>query len=521
MNFTLFHIFCIIEGIRNVCPRRLDTKNSFSGKGKKQFFLTNNNVFKHESGMFEGFVIPSRFHHGSYNGSDMKSMRRFNCESTDEFSNANDRYNCTEATPGYITEEDVWNMRVALSQNSTIGIDWVKVIETLQTSPYCSVGPLAIAYNSALSAAERNGNADLSLSIISDMKKTKEKTIDAVSYKCAILSCVKADRVKDAINLYMEMLESGLTTDHGTIRSLLWLLARHGYGDFSLKLFETLKKMASLCDKQVLIQTDYLYAIESCIKTQMFDTALALYQELRSLESFNMNECLFDSILKLCYHTTNANLVIELYSDIQRERSFDLSITHYQMLMNILLVDQQFEKVECVWKDLLSSKIALDYTTCQIPLQLHSMTGDFVKALEILHLMERKNLLSGKLQPFFLAMKSCEKCGEWKLATKILRMAQRCNGYYTIELYNVALSVCSIAQEWETMVSLCNEIDIYGSEETKTDNNRFSLQPNGDTIAYMMMCYYHTDETEKIKSLLSLPIVETRLLTKIRGAIAI
>ncbi|AFZ81647.1 pentatricopeptide repeat domain-containing protein [Theileria equi strain WA] len=510
MNLIPFCIFLIIEGPNNTYSIRSTFTDRCPGSKKQQSFLIN----KQDS------ISGDRLR--SYYGSTNLYISKYLLRNESEEKLMHDtNHSSKEENLNYVTDEDTWNMTVAISQSNTIGLDWVKVIETLQTSPNCSVDPLTIAYNSALSAAERNMNADLSLSILSEMKRSDKKIIDAVSYKCAILSCTKADRVKEAMELYKEMLESGLTTDHGTIRSLLWLLSRHGHGDFSLKLLETLKKIAYICNnKQILIQNDYVYTIESCIKTEMFTVASNIYQELKSLKSFQMTKHLFDSVMKICYHTSNYNLAIEVYSDIMKERTFYFGIAEYHILMNILLMNHQFEQINYIWKDILNSGITLDYTICNIALQSYSTSGNFEESLEILNIMEGRNFLSGNFQPYLLAIKSCEQCGEWKLATKILRMAQCYNGYCTIELYNAVLLVCSIAQEWETMLSLCEEIEAKSSKEMKDDGRNVLLQLNGDTIAYMMMCYYHTDEVKKLKSLSALCVPDTRLLVKIRNAIS-
>ncbi|BAM41745.1 pentatricopeptide repeat containing protein [Theileria orientalis strain Shintoku] len=424
------------------------------------------------------------------------------------------------ATPGEVTEEDVWKMKAAISQNSTLGIDWVNTLKTLQTSPYCTVSPLTIAYNSALSAAERNCNADLSLSIIEDMKKSSEKVLDAVSYKIAIMTCVKCNRVEDALRLKDELMESGFNIDHGTIRSLLWLLSHNGYGHEALKLFEILKKLCELCkhDKG-LVQADYLNTIESCLLSNMYEDSVDMYDKLKKSPNYKLDSKSFKTLLELAYSTSDSDLCKELYSQAVKEKSFELTNYHYKLIVRTLLMNGNLDVVHTIWKNLMNEPNLFDTALLQLFLESYSTSGDFKNSYELLLLMDKEMLLRSS-QPYLLAIKSCEKCGEWNLAIKILRMAQHKLNKNDIRMYNAVLAVCLVAKEWDAMASIYKEIFKDSGSTMGQDQLKHSdLVPNGDTIAYLLISFYHIDDQPMIKSLLSIPVVDTPLLSKIRKSL--
>ncbi|UKK02952.2 pentatricopeptide repeat containing protein [Theileria orientalis] len=411
-------------------------------------------------------------------------------------------------------------MKAAISQNSTLGIDWVNTLKTLQTSPYCTVSPLTIAYNSALSAAERNCNADLSLSIIEDMKKCDQKVLDAVSYKIAIMTCIKCNRVEDAIRLKDELIESGLNIDHGTIRSLLWLLSHNGYGHEALKLFEILKKLSELCKHEKgLIQTDYLNTIESCLMSNMYEDSIDIYNKLKKSPNYKLDPKSLKTLLELAYDTSDSDLCTELYSQVVKEKSFKLSNYHYKLIVRTLLMNGNLDLVHTIWKNLMNEPDLFDTALLQMFLESYSTSGDFKNSYDLLLLMDKEMLLRSS-QPYLLAIKSCEKCGEWNLAIKILRMAQHKLNKNDIKMYNAVLAVCLVAKEWDAMASIYKEIFKDSSSTIGQDQFRHNdLVPDGDTIAYLLISFYHLDDQPMIHSLLSIPIVDTPLLSKIRKSL--
>ncbi|UVC54410.1 pentatricopeptide repeat containing protein [Theileria orientalis] len=444
-------------------------------------------------------------------------------DKTDASINSNDHLSSNAdsvALPGEVTEEDVWKMKAAISQNSTLGIDWVNALKTLQTSPYCTVSPLTIAYNSALSAAERNCNSDLSLSIIEDMKKSDEKVLDAVSYKIAIMTCVKCNRVEDAIRLKDELMERGLNIDHGTIRSLLWLFSHNGYGNEALKLFEILQKLCELCKHEKgLIQTDYLNTIESCMLSNMYEDSVELYNKLKKSPNYKLDSKSLNTLLELAYNTSDSDLCIELYSQAVKEKHFELSNYHYKLIIRTLLMNGNLDVVHTIWKNLMNEPNLFDTALLQMVLECYSTSGDFQNSYDLLLLMDKEMLLRSS-QPYLLAIKSCEKCGEWNLAIKILRMAQNKLNKNDIKMYNAVLAVCMVAKEWDAMASIYKEIF---KDSTSTmcqyQLKHSDLAPDGDTIAYLIISFYHLDDQQMVQSLLSIQIVDTPLLSKIRKSL--
>ncbi|XP_953434.1 uncharacterized protein TA09905 [Theileria annulata] len=421
-----------------------------------------------------------------------------------------------ECTPGPLTESDVWKMKAAISQNSTLGIDWVKAIETLQTSSSCTVKPLTIAYNSAISAAEKNSNPDLCMDLISDMKKRNDVALDSVTYKMAISACVKTNRVEDALKLQEEALESGLILDHGVIRNLLWLLSFNGYGPQAIKLFELLKKVAELRKSEKgLIQTDYLHTIESCMLSNMISDSLELYNQLKKSENFVLDSRSLKTLLELAYNLSDSQMSLELYFKAVREKKFNLSHVHFKLILNNLLLTRNLDHIDYIWKNILHESVLLDPILCHLVLQGYSLQGNFQKAYDVLTIMERDMLLTNHI-PYLLAIKSCEKCGEWKLALKIMRMAQHKLKTKNISLYNGVLEACLVAKEWNTMTLLYEELS---TKDDKLSANEGDLRPNGDTIALALIAYFNLEDDSTLKELLSIPVIDTPLLSKIRNSL--
>eukprot|EP00375_Theileria_parva_P001763 XP_764438.1 hypothetical protein [Theileria parva strain Muguga] len=348
------------------------------------------------------------------------------------------------------------------------------------------------------------------------MKKRQDVVLDSVSYKMAISACVKSNRVEDAIKLQEDALNSGLVLDHGVIRSLLWLLSFNGHGAKATKLFEMLKKMAEFCkNENALKQTDCLHTIESCMLSNMISDSLDLYNQLKKSENYNLDSRSLKTLLELAYNSFDPQMCLELYTKVIREKTFKLTIVHFKLILNTLLLTRSLEHIDYVWKNFVSENVQLDPVVCQLVLEGYSLLGNFQKAFDVLTIMEKEMIITNHT-PYLVAIKSCEKCGEWKLALKILRMAEHRLKSKNINLYNGVLEACLVAKEWNTMTLLYEE---FSKKEDKLRDKGEELKPNGDTIALALIAYYNLEDDSTVKELLNIPVISTPLLSKIRSSL--
>ncbi|GBE58633.1 pentatricopeptide repeat domain containing protein [Babesia ovata] len=421
-----------------------------------------------------------------------------------------------DAQPGEITDEDVMKMKVALSQATTLGIDFVKCIETLQTSPYSTVSPTTIAYNSALSAAERNSNAELTLAILDDMRK-KQNVIDAVSYKLAICTCAKCGYTHDALQLYDEMIQNKHAADHGVMRAIMAQLAKEGRGMECSRIFQDMKKLDAVAkgDETFVQPADCLKVIEACSKAQMYGEAFEVYKEMKQLKNYVPTPIVVNEVLSMCYMTGNWRDAMELYAGLVKENKTP-TLHQFKLLLSTLLVSRKFTEMESVYNQMQQESIQMDAVSYQLLLDAYAKTGQFKKALKIIEDMEKQRLFQGRYEPFISAVEACRQSGEWKLALQLLRKAHDHNEHKSIDMYNAVLAVFSVAEEWDSIISLHREIDNVCKESSGTVNN---VVMNGDTVAYAAMAYFYTGDRTQTSKLLQLPVTDTPLLLKIRSGI--
>ncbi|KAK2194583.1 bifunctional Tetratricopeptide-like helical domain superfamily/Pentatricopeptide repeat [Babesia duncani] len=347
------------------------------------------------------------------------------------------------------------------------------------------------------------------MEVLNDMKK--QSLVDGVSYRLAINTCARCNKVQEALELYDEMLQSNNVADHGLLRTLLWLLSKnYGYGTQALNLLECIKKLDTVCKpvRRLLIQEDYLYAIDACNSSQMFKESLDLYSELKQLESFKLDNHVLDSMLFTCHQTTNSDVATELYASILRNKNTEVNLSHYKLFLSIWLSAGKFETMHSCWMQMENETLFVDYTACILMMQCYKETNQYIKAGALLKNMQQSGIISGTLEPYILAAKSCIQCGEWKLALQILRAA---DDLKNIDLYNCVLAACNTAEEWDTIISLEAEI------EQLTKNPDSAIHCNGDTIAYFILAHFHLKNDAKVLQLLQCPIVDTPLLAKIRN----
>lgn len=420
------------------------------------------------------------------------------------------------ALPGEITDEEIMKMKIALSQQSTLGLDFVKVIEVLQTSPYCTVSANTIAYNAALSAANRNNNAQLTLSVIEDMRK-KGNVLDAVSYKLAISTCSKCGKTDEAMELYNEMLKNGHPADHGVMRSLMFALAKEGKGTECFALFEDMKRLDKVAKagETFMQQRDYVTTIEACTKAEMYQEALETYKEMKTLKNYEVSPDVITAILTLCHASGRSSEAMEIYGFVLKENKV-LTLYQYKLLMTIMLLAKKYAELESIYNCMYKMGVCMDYMVYQLVLEGWAKTGQFKRSMMLIEKMEPLNYLNGRFEPFIAAVEACRKCGEWKLALKLLRLANESNTSKSIELYNTVLSVLAAAEEWDAVISLYTEIE-EACKQSSGGPDRFCK--NGDTVAYAVMAHFYTGNKTQVDRLLSLPVVDTTLLLKLRNSI--
>ncbi|GFE53490.1 MIP18 family protein [Babesia ovis] len=415
--------------------------------------------------------------------------------------------------PANLTDEDIINMRVALAQENTMGIDFVKTIEMLQTSPHCTVSPKTIAYNAVLSAAERNSNAQLALAVLDDMRK-KENVVDAVSCRIALVTCAKCGYTNEALELYDEMVRNKYPIDHGVMRSIMATLANDGRAIECLNIFNDMKNLDKIAqnDETFVRLDDYLKVIEACTKGYMYEDGLQKYRELKKTKLYRLTPELIDKVLHLCSAMDNYTDAMDIYGDMLKEDG-PLSTYQCKLLMTIFYMARKHTPVESVYNYMRQRGIPVDSGNYQIVLETYARTGQYQKALDIIKVMESEGLLKNTYVPFIAAAESCRQSGEWKLAIQLLRRANEHNAHKSIDMYNVVLAVCATAEEWDTIISLYAEITNVIDKEKEAPTG-FSM--NGDTIAHILMAYFYTDDLEQVKKLLKLPVVDTPLLLKLR-----
>ncbi|CDR97351.1 pentatricopeptide repeat domain containing protein, putative [Babesia bigemina] len=391
-------------------------------------------------------------------------------------------------------------MKIALSQATTLGIDFVKCIETLQTSPYC----------------KRNSNAELTLAILEDMRK-KQNVIDAVSYKLAICTCAKCGYTDDALQLYDEMIRNKHAADHGVMRAIMAQLAKEGRGMECSRMFQDMKKLDAVTkgDETFVQPADYLKVIEACSKAQLYGEAFEAYKEMKQLKSYSPTPAVVNEMLSLCYMTGNWREAMELYAGLVKENKTP-TLHQFKLLLSTLLMSRKFTEMESVYSQMQQEPIQMDAMSYQLLLDAYAKTGQFKKALKIIEDMERQRRLQGQYEPFISAVEACRQSGEWKLALQLLRKAHEHNTHKSIDMYNAVLAVFSVAEEWDSIISLHREIDNACKESTGTAN---SVAMNGDTVAYAAMAYFYTGDRTQANTLLQLPVTDTPLLVKIRSSI--
>ncbi|KAK1933430.1 pentatricopeptide repeat domain containing protein [Babesia divergens] len=404
-------------------------------------------------------------------------------------------------------------MKIALSQEATLGIDFVKCIETLQTSPYCTVSPTTIAYNATLSAAERNSNARAALAVVEDMRK-KGNVLDGVSYKLATITCAKCGYISEALQLYDEMLSKGHSADHGVMRALMAQLAKEGNGMDCFRIYEDMKKLEKVrqSDEKFMQPEDYLKFIEAATKSEMYAEALQAYKEMKTLKNYNVTPVVITEVLTLCYGAGSWKEAMELYALLLKEKTA-MTLYQYKLLLNIMFISRKYAEMDSIYNNMYKEGVNMDYMSYQLVLEGYAKTGQFHKALKVIEKMEPEGFLHGRYEPFIAAAEACRQSGEWKLALKLLRMAHDHNTNKCIIMYNTVLSIFAAAEEWDSIISIYNEIEAACKESS---GSLHKLSMDGDTVAYAIMASFYTGDKTQVDKLLRLPVVETTLLLKLR-----
>ncbi|SIO73688.1 PPR repeat protein (PPR) [Babesia microti strain RI] len=393
-----------------------------------------------------------------------------------------------ESEPSNVTEDQFKAAAASAVQLSTLGIDWIKVIEGLKETDDCAISTNTLAYNAAISSAAKNSDFDKAIQLFNEVKKEDPGAIDVVTYKTLILACELAGKFEHAIAFYNDFLQSDIKPDYGLLTSVLRCCSQLGFDEFACNAFSGIKK---LTDPKI---ADYENVIQACILSNDTNGALNYFNELSKIA---IAGDLVKSTSKLILHGSfnmNGKLLDRIW-EIINEKGINVGKKSFADLLQGLYNCGKFDVMDSVW-----NKICELYgeergdIAYQMMLKSHAATGDCLSASKLLDDMQNLYRQDMNDITFSSAIESCVASGESKLAINFLRKGQSIGIAISVKMLNAVFRVCERSESW-------NDITLIYEQ-----NEALMAQASGREVLeakiYYLLANYHLDRKDRLKDII-------------------
>ncbi|CAE8629729.1 unnamed protein product [Polarella glacialis] len=269
-----------------------------------------------------------------------------------------------------------------------------------------------IHYNSAISACQKAGQWQMSLSVLNVMMPETRVVPDQISYNSAISACAKTGQWWQALILLGNMPEAKIVPDKISFNSAITACEKGSQWQIAVELLGLMPQARVVAD-----QVSYSCVISACSKGGQWQIAL-------NVLSVMMPE---------------AKIVPDL---ISRNAAISACSSSGQWQQSLKLLGLMSE-----------AKVAPDAISYNSAISACEKSGQWQQALELLSLMPVAKVVPDKIS-YSSAISACEKAGQWQYALKLLSLMPEAKVKPNMFSYNSAISACEKGREWQMAAKL-------------------------------------------------------------------
>lgn len=447
-----------------------------------------------------------------------------------------------------------------------LNMNWIKVINLISQSN--DVEALTLAFNGALSAAEKKGCLTTVLELFETMKRKNIKP-DLVSYKLILSLCEKYHLSENAEVLFEEMIETDKILPNYEIYSIMIsCFAKRGYVDKAIEYFEKMRndplieekrKMNTSVDtnrmekwkkeeqsvfpeKESTLEPEkehvynkqfseissqikkieknntkiqygeYANIIFACNIGNAHREGIKYFEELLNSGNYIPSVFVFENIFDLLGKNGNYEKASEYYNLLKHDPTLktNISVNILNNMLKSLSIYSKLNIIEHVWNNEFDElSLSPNDVSYQLMLKVYSDTDSYEKAFKLFKEMQIKKMLTKtNVLPFLYTINSFKNCGIFNYAIYVLRIAKFLDmaNDDLILLYNNTMVVCVNAKRYDVIISLYAEL-------IKFQQKDVSLHLNINTLSFVLLAFKELNMKEDFKSLKNMIVQKNYKLT--------
>ncbi|XP_076959962.1 pentatricopeptide repeat-containing protein At5g27270-like [Bidens hawaiensis] len=204
-------------------------------------------------------------------------------------------------------------------------------------------------------------------------------------YNFMISSLQKKSFHQNVIQIWRQMVASGVTPNHFTYTVVITSLVKHGLTDEAFKTFEEMKVMGFVPEEVI-----YSHLITDSCKKGIQDEASRLYQEMRD-NNIVPSSFTCASLLSLYYRTGNYSKALSLFSEMERYKVVVDQVI-YGLLIRIYGKLGLYEDAMSTFDEIDKLGLLSDEKTYVTMAQVHLSAGSYEKALDVMEQLRSRSL---------------------------------------------------------------------------------------------------------------------------------
>ena len=320
----------------------------------------------------------------------------------------------------------------------------------------------------------KTSEIDLAFQLFEKVKQISKP--DEILYNCIMDACLRFNQVDKMLELYKEMIDSGINCSSVTCGIVIKAYGMKGDVDSALKMYEKMK-----LNKVKISSVTYGCLINVCTKNNKLEKAFELY-ELLNKEGIEMNTILYTTMIKAYSKIRNLTKVIEILNTMINSKNAKPNIITYNCVIdccikcdNFKLAYQYFNYVIDINKNLFKSpkldknsnnnyeNLKLDIVTFSTLIKGELHRHNFGNARSLMNKMMEFDYI--KLDCILLntLLDGCEKCNCYHEALDIFYLFKKKNVEVNMMTYSILLKILGILNDFENSYKLF--------EEMKSDKN--------------------------------------------------